>query len=64
MIRVLRAIGPVLALLGLMASEAAAQQVTLRLHHFLGSTTSTQKNFLEPWVQKVQAASGGRKAKS
>jgi TRAP-type transport system periplasmic protein len=43
-----------------LSGAAWAQQVTLKLHHFLGATTSTQKNFLEPWVQKVQAASGNR----
>ena len=42
------------------ADGALAQQVTLKLHHFLGATTSTQKNFLEPWAKKVEAASAGR----
>jgi TRAP-type transport system periplasmic protein len=57
---VYRVFGALCAFLIVAAGPAAAQQVTLKLHHFLGATTSTQKNFLEPWVQKVQAASGGR----
>ncbi len=37
-----------------------AQEVTLRLHHFLGPVSNVHRNFLVPWSQKVQAESGGR----
>ncbi|MCS6855606.1 MAG: C4-dicarboxylate ABC transporter, partial [Elioraea sp.] len=44
----------------LRATAARAQEVTLRLHHFLGPVSNVHRNFLVPWAQKVQAESGGR----
>ena len=40
--------------------RAAAQEVTLRLHHFLPAVSNVQRFFLNPWAQKIQAESGGR----
>lgn len=44
----------------LFASSAAAQEVTLTIHHFIGPTAPTQAAFLDPWAERVEAASGGR----
>jgi TRAP-type C4-dicarboxylate transport system substrate-binding protein len=40
--------------------RAQAQEVTLRLHHFLPAVSNVHRHFLQPWVQKVQQDSGGR----
>jgi TRAP-type C4-dicarboxylate transport system substrate-binding protein len=40
--------------------EAKAQEVTLRLHHFLPAVSNVHRRFLQPWAQKVQADSQGR----
>jgi TRAP-type C4-dicarboxylate transport system substrate-binding protein len=40
--------------------EAAAQEVTLRLHHFLPAVSNVHRHFLQPWAQKVQQESGGK----
>jgi len=37
-----------------------AQEVTLRLHHFLPPSSTTQADFLEPWAERVMKQSGGR----
>jgi TRAP-type C4-dicarboxylate transport system substrate-binding protein len=39
---------------------AAAQEVTLRVQHFLPTHSTTHKDFIEPWARKVEAESGGR----
>ncbi len=39
---------------------ALAQEVTLRLHHFLPAVSNVHRFFLQPWAQKVQQASNGR----
>jgi TRAP-type C4-dicarboxylate transport system substrate-binding protein len=39
---------------------AAAQETTLRLHHFLPAVSNVHRFFLQPWAQKVQSESGGR----
>jgi TRAP-type C4-dicarboxylate transport system substrate-binding protein len=39
---------------------AAAQETTLRLHHFLPAVSNVHRFFLQPWAQKVQAESGGK----
>ncbi|MFN6980103.1 MAG: C4-dicarboxylate ABC transporter, partial [Gemmobacter sp.] len=39
---------------------AAAQEVTLRVHHFLSPRGSVPLNFIEPWAQKVMDESSGR----
>ncbi|MDO5658481.1 MAG: TRAP transporter substrate-binding protein [Paracoccus sp. (in: a-proteobacteria)] len=48
------------AALSLTALPASAQEVTLRLHHFLGATTPTHTEFLAPWAERVEQESGGR----
>jgi TRAP-type C4-dicarboxylate transport system substrate-binding protein len=37
-----------------------AAEVTLRLHHFLPTPSTTHKRFIEPWVKQVEADSRGR----
>jgi len=44
----------------LRAPGAQAQEVTLRLHHFLPAVSNVHRYFLQPWAQKVQQESGGR----
>ncbi len=56
----------VAAMLGLGAlglgpgNMAAAQEVTLRVHHFLPPPAPVPKNFITPWAQKVEKESNGR----
>ncbi|MFN6955442.1 MAG: TRAP transporter substrate-binding protein [Acetobacteraceae bacterium] len=40
--------------------HAQAQEVTLRLHHFLPAVSNVHRFFLAPWAEKVQQESGGR----
>jgi TRAP-type C4-dicarboxylate transport system substrate-binding protein len=55
---------PRLALLAspalLLGRGAAAQEVTLRLHHFLPAVSNVHRFFLQPWAQKVAAESNNR----
>lgn len=44
----------------LVAATAAAQEVTLTLHHFIGPTSATHAAFLAPWAESVEKASNGR----
>ncbi|MCS6891145.1 MAG: TRAP transporter substrate-binding protein [Rhodovarius sp.] len=39
---------------------ARAQEVTLRLHHFLPAASNVHRTFLTPWAQKVAADSNNR----
>lgn len=55
----IKSIATMIALLGV-AGTAAAQEVTLRLHHFLPPQAIAQTEFLQPWADKVEADSGGR----
>lgn len=48
-----------LATFGL-APWSAAQEVTLRLHHFLAETSSIHYGYLVPWAERVEAQSEGR----
>jgi TRAP-type C4-dicarboxylate transport system substrate-binding protein len=43
-----------------MATAAAAQEYTFKLHHMLGAQAPAQRNMLEPWVKQVEENSGGR----
>jgi len=43
-----------------LSSVAGAQQITLKLHHFLGPKSPAQVKMLEPWAQNVEKASGGK----
>lgn len=40
--------------------RAAAQEVTLRLHHFLPAVSNVHRHFLVPWANKVRDESGGK----
>ena len=42
------------------AARAAEPEVTLRLHHFLPPSSTTQAKFLAPWAERVMAQSNGR----
>jgi TRAP-type C4-dicarboxylate transport system substrate-binding protein len=42
------------------AAPALAQEVTLKMHHFLPQQANVPKLVLEVWADKVEAASGGR----
>ena len=46
--------------LGLSASFAVAQEVTLRFQHFISPKGSVPAYFMAPWAEKVMADSGGR----
>jgi TRAP-type C4-dicarboxylate transport system substrate-binding protein len=48
------------AALAALVSGANAQQITLKLHHFLGPKSPAQVKMLEPWAQRVEKASGGK----
>ncbi|HEX6141073.1 MAG TPA: TRAP transporter substrate-binding protein [Geminicoccaceae bacterium] len=39
---------------------ANAQEVTLKLHHFLGPTAPAQVSFFEPWAERIGEQSNGR----
>ena len=39
---------------------ASAQEITLRLHHFLPAVSAVHRHFLTPWAQKVATESQGR----
>ncbi len=42
------------------ATTATAQEVTLRVHHFLSADAPIQNGVLEPWKAMVEEQSGGR----
>src|ERR1051325_741161 len=48
------------AAVGPVARTALAQQVTLRLHHFVPAQSNQQKYWFEPWAKKLEQDSGGR----
>ncbi|WP_209427409.1 TRAP transporter substrate-binding protein [Pararhodobacter sp. SW119] len=54
----------VLAAVGAFAMSApapvAAQEVTLRVHHFLPPGAPVPANFITPWAEKIEAESDGR----
>jgi TRAP-type C4-dicarboxylate transport system substrate-binding protein len=39
---------------------AQAQQITLKLHHFLGPQSPAQTKMLAPWAQRIEQATGGK----
>ncbi|MFV0299822.1 MAG: TRAP transporter substrate-binding protein [Paracoccus sp. (in: a-proteobacteria)] len=43
-----------------LGTAASAQEVTLRVHHFLSADAPIQKGVLEPWEKTVEEQSGGR----
>ncbi len=44
----------------LAATGARAQELTLRLHHFLPAVSNVHRHFLMPWAQKIAAESNNR----
>lgn len=42
------------------AGGAAAQQVVLKVHHFLPATSSAQVRLIQPWCDKINKESGDR----
>lgn len=48
------------AFAALMATGAYAQEVTLKLHHFLPAQANVPKLILDVWADKIEAASEGR----
>jgi TRAP-type C4-dicarboxylate transport system substrate-binding protein len=42
------------------AHAGLAQEVTLKVHHFLPATSNAHKNIIEPWCNKVNKESGGK----
>ena len=44
----------------LMAGSALAQEITLKLHHFLPAQAPAQTKMLEPWARQVEENSGGK----
>ena len=43
-----------------LVAPASAQEVTLRVHHFLPAASQAHQNWLEPWAEAVEADSEGR----
>jgi TRAP-type C4-dicarboxylate transport system substrate-binding protein len=41
-------------------TTAQAQEVTLRVHHFLPAVAPVPANFITPWAEKIQSESQGR----
>ena len=39
---------------------AAAQQIDLKLHHFLGPKSPAHEQMLVPWAERVMKATGGK----
>jgi TRAP-type C4-dicarboxylate transport system substrate-binding protein len=54
------AIGGLTCALGLSAGPAAAQEVTLTMHHFLPPVANAHKAMLQPWADRVAEQSDGR----
>ena len=48
------------AAIGPVAGTALAQQVTLKLHHFVPAQSNQQKFWFEPWAKKLEQESGGK----
>jgi TRAP-type transport system periplasmic protein len=48
------------ALVGLPASVAFAQEVTLRFQHFVSPASANPTHFMEPWARKIEEDSNGR----
>lgn len=48
------------AIASLVALPAMAQEITLKLHHFLGATAPAQTQMLEPWAKRVEELADGK----
>lgn len=49
-----------IAVAGVLLGSTIAQEVTLRLHHFLAPTSNVHAGYLEPWAKRVERDSDGR----
>jgi TRAP-type transport system periplasmic protein len=47
-------------ILSVLPFDAAAEQITLKLHHFVPAQSNQQKYWFEPWAKKLEQDSGGR----
>lgn len=45
---------------GVFGSAAAAEEVVLKVHHFLPPGATAHKSFIEPWCEKIHTESAGR----
>jgi TRAP-type C4-dicarboxylate transport system substrate-binding protein len=54
------AAGVVCAALAGLSAAASAQQIVLKLHHFLPPKSPAQVMMLAPWAERVEKASGGK----
>src|SRR5690242_19327127 len=43
-----------------LSADAYAQQVVLKVHHFLPSTSSAQIKLIQPWCDKINKESGDK----
>lgn len=50
----------IVATLALVGGAACAQEVTLRVHHFLPPPSTAHARFITPWCEKIGRESGGR----
>jgi TRAP-type C4-dicarboxylate transport system substrate-binding protein len=50
----------IVALFALAAPFAAAQQVVLKVHHFLPATSNAHRNLIQPWCDKIAKESNDR----
>ena len=50
----------IIALWGTLASAAFAQEITLKIHHFLPATAIQQAAMIQPWCDRVAKDSAGR----
>jgi len=48
-----------LALAGIMLGAAHAEEITLKVHHFLPSTSNAQQKLIQPWCDKIAKESKG-----
>lgn len=53
-------VGAAVAALAFVFAPAAAQEVTLRVHHFMSANAVLHHQFLVPFGERLEAASGGR----
>lgn len=63
MISTLRALGVAVLVIGAFAmgqTPVQAQEIILRIHHFLPPPAPVPKNFITPWAAKIEKESGGR----
>lgn len=52
--------GTVIGFATVLAGPANAQEITLKLHHFLPPVSMAHKTMLVPWSEKIMKESGGR----